>query len=67
MVELEVVVPVERKADAIAAILHAARTGKLGDGMIFVSPVVQAIRIRTEEHGIDAVWNDRRSCLTSDP
>jgi len=55
MIKLEVVVPAERRADAIEAILHAARTGKLGDGMIYVFPVNQAMRIRTGEQGIDAL------------
>ena len=40
---------------AIAAILKSAKTGKIGDGKIFVSPVEQAIRIRTEEKGEHAV------------
>jgi nitrogen regulatory protein P-II 2 len=37
------------------AIINAARTGKIGDGKIFVSPLEQAIRIRTGETGADAV------------
>jgi nitrogen regulatory protein P-II 1 len=40
---------------AIEAITSAARTEKIGDGKIFVSPVEQAIRIRTGETGDDAV------------
>ena len=40
---------------AIEAIINAAKTGKIGDGKIFVMPVEQAIRIRTGETGIDAV------------
>jgi nitrogen regulatory protein P-II 1 len=40
---------------ATAAILKAAKTGKIGDGKIFVSPVEDAIRIRTEEKGDKAV------------
>ncbi len=40
---------------AIEAIIGAARTDKIGDGKIFVSPVEQAIRIRTGETGDDAV------------
>ena len=40
---------------AIEAIVSAARTDKIGDGKIFVSPVEQAIRIRTGETGDDAV------------
>ena len=40
---------------ATAAILKAAKTGKIGDGKIFVSPVEEAVRIRTEETGEKAV------------
>ena len=40
---------------AVTAIIKAAKTGKIGDGKIFVSPVEQAIRIRTEEKGDAAV------------
>ena len=55
MIKLEVAVTEEQKADAIAAIVHAAQSGKTGDGRIFVLPIVEAIRIRTEEHGVNAV------------
>ena len=55
MIKLEVVVPDEQKAGAIAAILGAAKSGKAGDGKIFVLPIDQAVRIRTEEHGVNAV------------
>ena len=41
--------------DAIAAISDAAKTGKIGDGKIFVSSIEQAIRIRTGEDGPDAL------------
>ena len=40
---------------AIEAIIDAAKTDKIGDGKIFVSPVEQAIRIRTGESGSDAL------------
>ena len=40
---------------AVAAIAKAAKTGKIGDGKIFVSPVEEAIRIRTDEKGEKAV------------
>ena len=54
-VRLDVVVP-EDQVDAIAeAISNAARTGKIGDGKIFVSPVEQVIRIRTGETDQDAL------------
>ena len=42
-------------ADATSAIVKAAKTGKIGDGKIFVSPIEEAIRIRTEERGDAAV------------
>ena len=50
-IRVEVVLPDDRVEGAIEAILKAARTGKIGDGKIFVSPVEQAIRIRTGESG----------------
>jgi nitrogen regulatory protein P-II 1 len=54
-VKLEAVVP-ERLLDAaVEAIIRAARTGKIGDGKIFVSSVEQVIRIRTGEQGEAAV------------
>jgi nitrogen regulatory protein P-II 1 len=40
---------------AVDAIIQAARTGKIGDGKIFVSSVEEVIRIRTEERGEQAV------------
>ena len=53
--KLEVVVPDTAVEAAIAAILKTAKTGKIGDGKIFVMSVEQAIRIRTEERGEQAV------------
>ena len=41
--------------DVVQAIVQAARTGKIGDGKIFISAVEDAIRIRTGEHGDDAL------------
>ena len=54
-IKLEVVVTDDVVAKAVAAIIAAAKTGKIGDGKIFVSPVEEAIRIRTEERGERAV------------
>ncbi len=54
-VKIEVVLPADQVDEAIAAIVDAAKTDKIGDGKIFVSPVEQAIRIRTGEIGLDAV------------
>nr|WP_301290605.1 P-II family nitrogen regulator [Kerstersia gyiorum] len=54
-IRVDIVLPAERVDAAIEAILKVARTGKIGDGKIFVTPVEQAIRIRTGESGIDAL------------
>jgi len=54
-IKLEMVLPDERVEAAVEAILKAARTGKIGDGKIFVSAIDEAIRIRTEEKGELAV------------
>ena len=54
-VKIEVVLTDDMVDTAIAAIISAARTDKIGDGKIFVSNVEQAIRIRTGETGDDAV------------
>ena len=54
-VKVEVVVASDRVESVIEAITKAARTGKIGDGKIFVSPIEQAIRIRTGEANEDAV------------
>jgi len=54
-VKIEVVVPEEVVDDAVDAIMKAARTGKIGDGKIFVLPVEQTIRIRTGERDQDAL------------
>ena len=54
-VKIEVVVADELLDAALAAIVGAARTGKIGDGKIFVSGVEQAMRIRTGEEGSDAL------------
>lgn len=54
-VKVEAVVADDQVEAAIDAIIAAARTEKIGDGKIFVSPIEQAIRIRTGETGDDAV------------
>jgi nitrogen regulatory protein P-II 1 len=54
-VKIEVVLTDDMVDTAIAAIVAAARTDKIGDGKIFVSTVEQAIRIRTGETGDDAI------------
>ena len=54
-IKIELVLPDSSVDTAVAAIIKSAKTGKIGDGKIFVSPVEQAIRIRTEEKGDAAV------------
>ena len=54
-VKIEVVLPDDMVEGAIDAIVAAARTDKIGDGKIFVSPVEGAIRIRTGERGDEAI------------
>jgi nitrogen regulatory protein P-II 1 len=53
--KIEIVLPDNAVESAIEAIVAAARTGKIGDGKIFVLPVEQALRIRTGECGDHAV------------
>ncbi len=54
-IKVEVVLPDDRVEEAITAIEKAARTGKIGDGKIFVTPVSKALRIRTGELDDDAI------------
>ena len=54
-IKIELVVADGRLDAAVAAIVKAAKTGKIGDGKVFVSKVEEAIRIRTEEKGEQAV------------
>ncbi len=54
-IKIEVVVTDTRVNAAVDAIVKTAKTGKIGDGKVFVSPIENAIRIRTEETGEQAV------------
>ena len=54
-IELEVVVADGRAELVVETIRKAANTGRIGDGKIFVSPVLEAVRIRTGERGEDAL------------
>jgi nitrogen regulatory protein PII len=54
-IKLEVVLADAQVAGAVEAIIKAAKTGKIGDGKVFVSSIENAIRIRTEETGEQAV------------
>jgi nitrogen regulatory protein PII len=54
-VKIQILVPDNKAARAVEFITDAARTGKIGDGKIFVTTVEQVIRIRTGEKGADAI------------
>jgi len=54
-IKLEIVIPDDRAESAVAAIIKGAKTGKIGDGKVFVSSIEDAIRIRTDERGDKAV------------
>src|SRR3984957_11833914 len=54
-IKIEIVVADGQKDAAVGAIIKAAKTGKIGDGKVFVSTIEDAIRIRTEEKGDSAV------------
>ncbi|HKQ95311.1 MAG TPA: P-II family nitrogen regulator [Aestuariivirgaceae bacterium] len=54
-VKIEIVLADEMVDKAVEAIMTAARTGRIGDGKIFISTIEQAIRIRTGEAGTDAL------------
>ena len=54
-VKLEIVVPDQMVHQVIDAIEKSAKTGRIGDGKIFVMPVEEAVRIRTGERGEDAI------------
>lgn len=54
-IKLELVVADGKLDAAVAAIIRAAKTGKIGDGKVFVATINDAIRIRTEERGDQAV------------
>jgi nitrogen regulatory protein P-II 1 len=54
-IKVELVVPDSLEDAAVEAIISSARTGKIGDGKIFVSPVEQVIRIRTGETDESAI------------
>jgi nitrogen regulatory protein PII len=54
-IKLEIVIPATQVDQVVAKIREAAYTGKIGDGKIFVTPIEQAVRVRTGETGSDAV------------
>jgi nitrogen regulatory protein PII len=54
-IKIEIVISDDKLDEAVSVIVKAARTGKIGDGKIFVSAVEEAVRIRTDEKGVAAV------------
>ena len=54
-IRIEIAVTDQTVAPAIAAIMASAKTGKIGDGKVWVSPVESIVRVRTGERGLDAV------------
>jgi nitrogen regulatory protein P-II 1 len=54
-IKMEIVLPDDRVEAAVKAIVNAAKTGKIGDGKVFVSQIDEAVRIRTDEKGDSAV------------
>jgi nitrogen regulatory protein P-II 1 len=54
-IRVEIVVDEERVDKTIDALIEAARTGKIGDGKIWVTPVETIVRVRTGERGLDAL------------
>jgi len=54
-IKIELVVADGQSEGAVAAIVKSAKTGKIGDGKVFVAAIEQAVRIRTEEKGDSAI------------
>jgi nitrogen regulatory protein P-II 1 len=54
-IKLEMVVPDPRAAEVVQTVISSARTGKIGDGKVFVYDVADAIRIRNEDRGDSAL------------
>src|SRR5439155_14767327 len=54
-VKFEIVLTDDRIGKAVEAIVSSAKTGKIGDGKVFILPIEDAIRIRTEERGESAI------------
>ena len=59
-IKIEIVISDDRLAEVVTAIARSARSGKIGDGKIFVLPVEEAVRIRTDEHDEAAVQTTSR-------
>jgi len=55
-VKIQILVSDDKAAKVVEVINDSVRTGKIGNGKIFVTTVEQVIRIRTGEKGVDAIW-----------
>ncbi|HEX7530841.1 MAG TPA: P-II family nitrogen regulator [Pyrinomonadaceae bacterium] len=60
-IKIEIVISDEKLAEVVATIMRSARSGKIGDGKIFVLPVEEAMRIRTSERDEAAVQTGSRN------
>jgi nitrogen regulatory protein P-II 1 len=54
-IKIELVLGDDKVQEATGAIVKAAKTGKIGDGKVFISPMEEAVRIRTDEKGTEAL------------
>ncbi len=54
-IKLEIIIPDSQLDDVVNAIIKSAQTGRIGDGKIFITNLEDTIRIRTGEHGEDAI------------
>ena len=54
-VKIQILVPDDKASQVVDTVVKTARTGKIGDGKIFIVPVEEVIRIRTGEKGPDAI------------
>ncbi len=54
-IKLEIVVPEDQVVKVVEAVTESAKTGKIGDGKIFIFPMDEVVRIRTGERGEDAI------------
>ena len=63
-VKIEIVIDDDLLEEALSCIENSAKTGRIGDGKIFVTNIEQSVRIRTGEKGIDAIEIRSDKCLT---
>jgi nitrogen regulatory protein PII len=54
-VKIQILTPDEKVTQVVQSVIQAARTGKIGDGKIFIKHVEEVVRIRTREKGADAL------------